>query len=194
MQSIFDHFSHHRGNLCDLVSVRFWIFACQGMPTLAASFRFDVMTLLDLLYRHQLPRRTLMTWLCPALALALGSLACLGRHIRPIAGGWLGGVVRVALDPLPEVKRRKISRETLDIYAPLAHRFGMAGVKAELEDLAFKFLEPEDYASLAKKVAARKAARAELVERMREPLQRELERYHIAIDLAGQAASPPIPA
>src|SRR5256885_5100213 len=51
------------------------------------------------------------------------------------------------------------SLETREIYAPLAHRFGMAGKKAELEDLAFKFLEPADYKALVKAVRARKADR-----------------------------------
>jgi len=53
------------------------------------------------------------------------------------------------LEHLPAEKRARIATETREIYAPLAHRFGMAGVKAELEDLAFKFLEPEEYQSLA---------------------------------------------
>ena len=53
------------------------------------------------------------------------------------------------LEHLPPDKRARIATETREIYAPLAHRFGMAGVKAELEDLAFKFLEPEEYAALA---------------------------------------------
>ena len=44
---------------------------------------------------------------------------------------------------LPEAKRREIARETLDIYAPIAHRLGMGSVKGELEDLAFLYLEPE---------------------------------------------------
>ncbi len=83
------------------------------------------------------------------------------------------------LEHLPEEKQRRIAQETREIYAPLAHRFGMASIKAELEDLAFKFLEPDEYASLARKVAARKAEREELVARMREPLQRELERAGI---------------
>ncbi|HVO36029.1 MAG TPA: bifunctional (p)ppGpp synthetase/guanosine-3',5'-bis(diphosphate) 3'-pyrophosphohydrolase [Gemmatimonadales bacterium] len=91
------------------------------------------------------------------------------------------------LEHLPEEKQRRIALETREIYAPLAHRFGMAGIKAELEDLAFRFLEPEEYASLAKKVAARKAEREELVARMREPLQRELERAGIRdVDVTGR--------
>src|SRR2546422_4803348 len=51
------------------------------------------------------------------------------------------------------------SLETREIYAPLAHRFGMAGVKAELEDLAFKFLERDDYRGLSRKVRAKKVER-----------------------------------
>ena len=49
------------------------------------------------------------------------------------------------LEHLPPERRHRIALETREIYAPLAHRFGMAGIKAELEDLAFKFLEPEEY-------------------------------------------------
>src|SRR5438270_7115920 len=49
------------------------------------------------------------------------------------------------LDYLPPEKARTIAQETLDIYAPLAHRLGMAKVKAELEDLALRSLQPEDY-------------------------------------------------
>ena len=52
------------------------------------------------------------------------------------------------LDYLPPEKAKKIAQETLDIYAPLAHRLGMAKVKAELEDLALRVLHPEDYQEL----------------------------------------------
>ena len=91
------------------------------------------------------------------------------------------------LEHLPEEAQGRIALETREIYATLAHRFGMAGIKAELEDLAFKFLEPDEYGSLARKVAARKAEREELVGRMREPLQRELERAGIRdVDVTGR--------
>src|SRR5439155_19634755 len=74
------------------------------------------------------------------------------------------------LDP---EKRRRIALETREIYAPLAHRFGMAGVKAELEDLAFKFLETDDYRELARKVRAKKAEREGTIEGLRDPLAAE---------------------
>ena len=91
------------------------------------------------------------------------------------------------LEHLPEEKQRRIALETREIYAPLAHRFGMAAIKAELEDLAFRFLEPREYDALARKVASEQAEREELIERMREPLKRELERAGVAgADVTGR--------
>jgi len=78
------------------------------------------------------------------------------------------------LDWLPEEKRERIAQETMDLYAPLAHRFGMAQVKWELEDLAFKYLEPEAYRTLAKMVAAKRGEREALVRALKEPLERTL--------------------
>ncbi len=83
------------------------------------------------------------------------------------------------LEHLPAERRRRIATETREIYAPLAHRFGMAQVKAELEDLAFKFLEAEDYVTLAQQVAAKRAERQEAIERLRAPLEDELRRAGI---------------
>src|SRR5690606_7518282 len=67
------------------------------------------------------------------------------------------------LDPLAPEKRARIATETREIYAPLAHRFGMAGIKAELEDLAFKFLEADDYRALVAQVMARRAEREQMI-------------------------------
>ncbi len=78
------------------------------------------------------------------------------------------------LEHLDEEKRRRIALETREIYAPLAHRFGMAGVKAELEDLAYKFLEPVEYRALARKVRAKKSERERTIERLAGPLATEL--------------------
>src|SRR5204863_2061685 len=83
------------------------------------------------------------------------------------------------LDPLPAEKRRRIAQETRELYAPLAHRFGMAGVKAELEDLSFKYLEPDDYKQLARQVKARRVERDRTIERMGAPLGDELRRAGI---------------
>jgi len=78
------------------------------------------------------------------------------------------------LEHQPPDAQRRIALETREIYAPLAHRFGMAGAKAELEDLAFKFLEPDDYRSLARKIQARRTEREEMIERLRIPLEEAL--------------------
>ncbi|HET7449943.1 MAG TPA: bifunctional (p)ppGpp synthetase/guanosine-3',5'-bis(diphosphate) 3'-pyrophosphohydrolase [Gaiellaceae bacterium] len=79
------------------------------------------------------------------------------------------------LDWLAPEKRRRIAQETRDLYAPLAHRFGMAKMRWELEDLAFKHLESEEYKSLAKLVAQKRGEREDLIARLRGPLQAELE-------------------
>jgi GTP pyrophosphokinase len=78
------------------------------------------------------------------------------------------------LDSLPDDKQRRISQETMDLYAPLAHRFGMAKMRWELEDLAFKFLEKEEYRRLAKLVAAKRAQREALISQLHGPLERVL--------------------
>jgi GTP pyrophosphokinase len=83
------------------------------------------------------------------------------------------------LEHLPLERRSRIALETREIYAPLAHRFGMAGMKAELEDLAFKFLEPEEYRELVTQVAAKRKAREQLIEKLRGPLEEELRRAGI---------------
>jgi GTP pyrophosphokinase len=80
------------------------------------------------------------------------------------------------LDWLPPEKRHRIAQETRDLYAPLAHRFGMAKLRWELEDLSFKHLEPDEYKSLAKKVAQKRGEREALVKQLREPLETALAR------------------
>ncbi len=63
------------------------------------------------------------------------------------------------LEPLPEAKRRLIAQETLDIYAPLAHRLGISWIKAELEDLALRYLDPTAYHELAGLIARKRKER-----------------------------------
>ena len=90
------------------------------------------------------------------------------------------------LEPLPDVKRRKISRETLDIYAPLAHRLGIGQIKWELEDLAFQYLEPEAYDDVAKRILRKRHEREALVSDLRDILARELEKVGIVADITGR--------
>jgi GTP pyrophosphokinase len=83
------------------------------------------------------------------------------------------------LEHLPPERRSRIALETREIYAPLAHRFGMAGMKAELEDLAFKFLESDDYRELVNQVASKRAQREQTILKLRTPLEYELKRAGI---------------
>jgi len=83
------------------------------------------------------------------------------------------------LEHLSSDRRQRIAQETREIYAPLAHRFGMAGMKAELEDLAFKFLEPDDYRELVGQIAAKRAVREQMILKLRTPLDAELRRAGI---------------
>jgi GTP pyrophosphokinase len=90
------------------------------------------------------------------------------------------------LDYLPSDKAKKIAQETLDIYAPLAHRLGMAKVKAELEDLALRSLNPGDYVDLQKRVAKRRLEREADINQVIAILQRKLAEVGIDSQIRGR--------
>jgi GTP diphosphokinase / guanosine-3',5'-bis(diphosphate) 3'-diphosphatase len=90
------------------------------------------------------------------------------------------------LEFLPEPKRVKISRETLDIYAPLAHRLGIWQIKWELEDLAFRYLQPDDYKDVVKRINRQRKDRETVVSDLREILAAELEKIEIDADISGR--------
>jgi GTP pyrophosphokinase len=90
------------------------------------------------------------------------------------------------LDALRPDKRRRIALETREIYAPLAHRLGMAQIRWELEDLSFKHLEQESYRDLAKKIADRRKEREEQIEALRSPLEIELRKAGIPCEVYGR--------
>ena len=90
------------------------------------------------------------------------------------------------LDALPEQRRRRISRETLDIYAPLAHRLGMGQIKWELEDLAFRALDAERYHEIVGRVNRKRADRERLVVDLGEILARELDKIDIEAVITGR--------
>ncbi len=79
------------------------------------------------------------------------------------------------LEWMPEEKRRRIALETRDLYAPMAYRFGLSSMKAELEDLAFQWLEPEEYRALATLLADKRGDRDALIEGMITPLETKLK-------------------
>jgi GTP pyrophosphokinase len=85
----------------------------------------------------------------------------------------------------PEQQRR-ISRETLDIYAPLAGVLGIYQVKWELEDLAFRYLEPDIYTQMKKALAQRRTEREKYVQGVVDTLQRELVRHGIQATITGR--------
>jgi GTP pyrophosphokinase len=90
------------------------------------------------------------------------------------------------LQYLPTDKARKIAQETLDIYAPLAHRLGMAKVKAELEDLALRVLHPEDYQELMRRVAKRRLEREAEINNLIALLHDKLGEVGIDSKIAGR--------
>jgi guanosine-3',5'-bis(diphosphate) 3'-pyrophosphohydrolase len=90
------------------------------------------------------------------------------------------------LDYLPPEKARKIAQETLDIYAPLGHRLGMAKVKAELEDLALRALEPQDYLDLQRRVAKRRLEREADINHAITILQQKLAEVGIESQIRGR--------
>ena len=90
------------------------------------------------------------------------------------------------LNALKEEKQRRIALETREIYAPLAHRLGMAAIRWELEDLAFKYLEPEAHQALRKKVRQRRKERERQVLEMQRPLAEALADAGVPAELTGR--------
>jgi GTP diphosphokinase / guanosine-3',5'-bis(diphosphate) 3'-diphosphatase len=90
------------------------------------------------------------------------------------------------LEYLPGDKRRKIAQETLDIYAPLAHRLGMAKVKGELEDLALLVLQPEAYDDLQRRVAKRRLEREAEINQVIAILSKKLGEVGIQAQITGR--------
>jgi GTP pyrophosphokinase len=91
------------------------------------------------------------------------------------------------LGALPPEKQQRISKQTLEIYAPLAHRLGIWQIKWELEDLAFKYLEPDQYKDLAEMLASRRQVRERFIDSTMKLLGAELERAGIKAELSGRA-------
>ncbi len=85
------------------------------------------------------------------------------------------------LNHMPDDKRVKVAQETRDIYAPIANRLGMSKVKNELEELSFRYLEPQAYESLRAKVDAKRRATEGLIEELRSTLTAKLAEAQVPV-------------
>lgn len=88
---------------------------------------------------------------------------------------------------LPEEHQKIVSKETLEIYAPIAHKLGMNRIKAELEDLSFRFLEPKIYRELKEKVAKKKEEREKEVNKIIQIVKDKLFENNINAEISGRA-------
>jgi GTP pyrophosphokinase len=91
------------------------------------------------------------------------------------------------LDAKPPEKRIRTAQETMEIYAPLANRFGIWQIKWELEDLSFRYLQPERYKEIAKLIQSKRTVRERYIAQVEKILKDELEQHGIDADVKGRA-------
>lgn len=90
------------------------------------------------------------------------------------------------LSHMPYAKQARIAEETMDIYAPLAHRLGISAWKTELEDLSLRYLKPDIYYSLAQKVAMKKKEREQYIADVKKILSEEMKKEGMSIEVQGR--------
>ncbi len=90
------------------------------------------------------------------------------------------------LEYMSEEKKKEKALETLEIYAPLAHRLGISKIKWELEDLSLRYLDPEGYYDLVDKVSKRRKEREAYIQRIIKDLDEKLEEMNIPRDISGR--------
>ncbi len=91
------------------------------------------------------------------------------------------------LNFLPPEKQAVIAKETLEIYAPLAHRLGIEWLKGELEDLSFKYLKPVEYRLMSDNIARKKRERDAYIEEVKELIASRLEQLDLKCQVSGRA-------
>ena len=136
--------------------------------------------------------------LSPRQSLVLGSQAQV-ENLRKMLVAMVDDV-RVALIKLAErtcairavkntdeEKRNRVAREVFDIYAPLAHRLGIGHIKWELEDLSFRYLEPDQYKQIAKLLHERRLDRERFIGEVMNQLENELLATGVKADISGRA-------
>src|SRR5688500_13105648 len=93
------------------------------------------------------------------------------------------------LDSMKAEKQLKVSSETVYVYAPLAHRMGLYNIKTEMEDLAMKYLEPDTYKEIARKLAETKRERSRYINEFIKPLKDNLEKAELDFEIHGRPKS-----
>jgi len=93
------------------------------------------------------------------------------------------------MDSMKREKQLKISSETVYVYAPLAHRMGLYNIKTEMEDLSMKYLEPDEYREIARKLAETKRERSRYINEFVKPIKEKLERGGFQFELYGRPKS-----
>ncbi|HVG16785.1 MAG TPA: HD domain-containing protein, partial [Chitinophagaceae bacterium] len=93
------------------------------------------------------------------------------------------------LDSMKHEKQLKISSETIYVYSPLAHRMGLYSIKTELEDLSMKYLEPDTYKEIARKLSETKRERTRFINEFVKPLQDNLELAGFNFEIYGRPKS-----
>src|SRR6187401_2736579 len=93
------------------------------------------------------------------------------------------------LDHMKSDKQLKISSETVYVYAPLAHRMGLYNIKTEMEDLAMKYLEPDTYKEIARKLAETKKERSRYINEFVRPIKDKLEKGGFDFEMYGRPKS-----
>ena len=114
-------------------------------------------------------------------------LMAMGKDVRVILIKLADRVHNMrTLDHMPVDKQMLTAQETLDIYAPMSHRLGIAWIKTELEDLSLKYLHPEIYHQLKRNVAKKRTDREKYIEEVISIIARKLEAEGIEADVTGR--------
>ena len=91
------------------------------------------------------------------------------------------------LQYMPEYKQKRIAKETLEVYAPIAHRLGINDIRIELEDLSLYYLDPEHYHEISALLERKRDERREAVEAMMNEVRKLLDEHHIEYRILGRA-------
>ncbi len=91
------------------------------------------------------------------------------------------------LEFVSQLKQRRIAKETMEIYAPFANRFGLGQVKWELEDLSFKYLNYKEYEQIAKKIKSKRREREVYIKKFTTPLENKLKEHGLKFEISGRA-------